>query len=358
MNKAIFAALGLLLIVILAVPAILVTIQAEHASDPAASRGEAADPQTDVPLLIDEDTGHIPVFLTGEARIAKVPLEAYIRGVVAAEMPADFHLEALKAQALAARTYIIDRARRQDFSDMTEQYGEAADGAWVSDTVRHQVYCTDEQLRENWGGKYRSYVSRVNRAVNETKGRVITYGGEPIYAAFFSTSNGKTENSEDYWEDAYPYLRSVDSPWDKDAPSFEAEPAVFALAEFTQTLEQQTKRPIAVTAAGGDDWIQVIEKTEGGSIATLKIGDQTFTGREVREALGLRSADFTWEIDGDRIAITARGYGHGVGMSQWGANLMAADGKTAEDIIEHYYRGVTVEEYDRGAPDEDAAAQK
>lgn len=354
MNRIIVATLVLLVIVIMAVPTVLVTLSSSsdtgRADQPHETKAEnTAD--TDVELIIEENAGEIPVYLTKEKEIVHVPLEAYIRGVVAAEMPADFHIEALKAQALAARTYIIDRVGRQDFSDM-EQYGEAAAGAWVSDTEKHQVYYTDDQLRRIWGDAssespaYREKSSRINRAVNETRGQVITYDGRPIYAAFFSTSNGKTENSEDYWQDAYPYLRSVDSAWDRQAPTYEGEPVSFPLSEFARLLEQQTGKPIAVTAsAGGEDWIRIEKKTEGENIAEVTIGDQTYTGREVREALDLRSADFSWQIEGGRIAITTRGYGHGVGMSQWGANLMAEDGKTAEDIITHYYRDVHVEDY-------------
>lgn len=346
MNRAILTTLIFLVIVMLAVPTILVTIQANIESDPAAKKSESKAKKQNVDLIIEEDAAHIPVYLTQEKRTVHVPLEAYVRGVVAAEMPADFNIEALKAQALAARTYIIDRVARQDFSDMERLYGESAKDAWVSDTVQHQVFYTDEQLKQNWGSAYREKSSRINEAVNETQAQVITYDGRPIYAAFFSTSNGKTENSEDYWQDAYPYLRSVDSSWDREAPAYEAEPAVFSLSQFTQTLEQHTGKRIAVPASAGQkDWIDIVSKTEGDNIAELKVGDQTFTGREIREALDLRSSDFSWKIEGDRISFSTRGYGHGVGMSQWGANLMAADGKTAEQIVTHYYQGVQVEDY-------------
>lgn len=346
MNRAILATLVFLVIVIMAIPTILVSIQAASSTE-----RDQTEEKRATTLQIEEDAAHIPVYLTKEKRIVKPSLEAYIRGVVAAEMPADFNKEALKAQALAARTYIIDRVARQDFSDM-EQFGETAKGAWVSDTVQHQVYYTDEQLERHWGrglnkSDYIKKSNRINEAVNETKGQVITYEGRPIYAAFFSTSNGKTENSEDYWQDRYPYLRSVDSSWDKEAPSYEGEPVTLHLSEFSEKLEQSTGKPIAVTAsaANKDDWITIVSKTEGDNIAEIKIGDQTYTGREVREALDLRSSDFSWTVDGDHISFTTRGYGHGVGMSQWGANLMAEEGKTAQEIIEHYYQGVSVEDY-------------
>ena len=342
MNRTIFFVTVFLIIVMIVVPTVIVTVQ----SSPGHEGDTSTDTQEEVTLQIEEDAAHIPVYLTAEERVVNVPLEAYIRGVVAAEMPADFHIEALKAQALAARTYIIDRVLRKDFADMEEQFGIAAKDAWVSDTVQHQVYSTDEQLRERWGAAYEENSNRINTAVNETKGQVITYDNRPIYAAFFSTSNGKTENSEDYWQDAYPYLRSVDSSWDKQAPSYEGDPTVFALAEFAEKIEQKTGEKLAVQAAAGDeDWIKIVSKTAGDNINEIQIGDRTFSGREVREALDLRSADFYWKIQNDHIIFTTRGYGHGVGMSQWGANLMAEEGKSAEQIVKHYYQGVSVEDY-------------
>lgn len=347
MNRPILTTIVILFTAMLAIPAILVTVQAKVEPDPTAKKKAVHTAEREkVDLIIEENAAHIPVYLSEEERIVQLPLEAYVRGVVAAEMPADFHIEALKAQALAARTYIIDRVARQDFSDMVELFGEEAKEAWVSDTVQHQVFYTEDRLRENWGARYDEKISRVNQAVNETKGKVLTYDGRPIVAAFFSTSNGKTENSEDYWEAAYPYLRSVDSSWDKDAPSYKGDPVVLTIAQLAQKLEQYTGKPVAVSAStGSPDWIDVVSKTEGGNVAKVKIGDQTYTGREVREALDLRSSDFSWKIEGDRVTFETRGYGHGVGMSQWGANLMAEEGKTAEDIVAHYYQGVRVEDY-------------
>jgi stage II sporulation protein D len=267
-------------------------------------------------------------------------LEQYVRGVVAAEMPANFHMEALKAQALAARTYIVDRLRAGDFSDL-EAMGPEARGAHVSDSVLHQAYRTDEQLKKSWGDRYSAYSAQINRAVLATRGKVILYRGEPIYAAFFSTSNGRTENSEDVFSKSFPYLRSVPSPWDEHSPRFLNEKTL-TMDEFFQRMEKATGKRIAVPTSSGGNWIRILERTAGKRIKTLRIGDQTFTGRQVREALGLSSADFTWTIENGRIRFRSKGYGHGVGMSQWGANLLANQGKSAEEIIRHYYRGVEI----------------
>lgn len=339
----------LLVVAMLVVPAVLVSFQAKTPKDlqpQPQQQAKGREVKKAVPLQQGKDAIDVPVYLSREQRVIRVPLEAYIRGVVAAEMPADFNHEALKAQALAARTYIIDRIARHDFSDMERLYGADAAGAWVSDTVQHQVYYPDEALKANWGGAFQEKSSRINKAINDTRGQVITYAGRPIYAAFFSASNGRTENSEDYWQEKYPYLRSVDSSWDKQAPAYRADPVTMSLADFQSQLAQYTGKQFAIpVSAGNGEWLKVVRKTKGGKVAELTVGDETFTGREVREALNLRSSDFSWKIVGDRIAFTTRGYGHGVGMSQWGANYMAQEGKTAEQIVKHYYKGVKIEDY-------------
>ncbi|GAA5346597.1 stage II sporulation protein D [Planifilum fimeticola] len=326
-----FVPIFFFLLVMLAVPALLV-------SYPSATPQEKAPAPQELPR--DPDEPVIRVFLSEEKRVVRVPLEQYVRGVVAAEMPADFHMEALKAQALAARTYIVDRLRGGDFSDM-ETMGTEAKGAHVSDSVLHQAYRTDEQLKKSWGDRYAAYSSRINRAVLDTRGQVILYEGEPIYAAFFSTSNGRTENSEDVFSKSFPYLRSVPSPWDEKSPRFLNEKTL-TLDDFVRRMEKATGKRVAVAASSGGDWIRVLERTSGRRIKTLRIGDQTFTGRQVREALGLSSTDFTWTIENGRIRFQSKGYGHGVGMSQWGANLLAHQGKSAEEIVRHYYRGVDI----------------
>lgn len=320
------------LLAILAVPTLLVSFLPDN------SPQEMTPSVQEIPRDADETV--IRVFLSEEKRVIRVPLERYVRGVVAAEMPADFHMEALKAQALAARTYIVDRLRSGDFSDM-EALGAEARGAHVSDSVQHQAYRTDEQLKKSWGDRYAAYSSQINRAVLDTRGKVILYKGEPIYAAFFSTSNGRTENSEDVFSTSFPYLRSVPSPWDEKSPRFLNEKTI-SLDDFFQRMEKATGKRVAVSASSGSNWIRILERTSGKRIKTLQIGDQTFTGRQVREALGLASTDFTWTIEGGRIRFRSKGYGHGVGMSQWGANLLAHQGKSAEDIVRHYYRGVEI----------------
>jgi stage II sporulation protein D len=257
-----------------------------------------------------------------------IPLEDYVRGVVAAEMPVDFAPEALRAQAIAARTYI---------------YSKVKDGeATVTNTVKHQAYATDEQLKKRWGTAYEKNRAKVHEAVTSTKGKIITYQQKPIYAAFFSTSNGRTENSEDYFQEAYPYLRSVDSSWDKQSPKYSRDQTM-TTSEIVTVLEKHTGKKVAISAFANSNAIRILARTEGKRIANIQIGDQTFTGREVREALQLASSDFSWKQQGNELTFTTRGFGHGVGMSQWGANLLAQQGKTAEEIIHHYYQQVEID---------------
>ncbi|SFS34144.1 stage II sporulation protein D [Marininema halotolerans] len=340
MHKGMFL-VGLLLVgVMVAIPALLV----HHTASPTLveqgtqSKGGMKKSSLEKNDVLNEPS--VTVYLSHEKRRITLPLERYIRGVVAAEMPADFHVEALKAQALAARTYIANRLSKNSFPDM-KQWGTKAKGAQVTDTVQHQAFVTDTVLREKWGAKYDALSKRVNEAVASTGGEVIQYNGKPIYAAFFSTSNGYTENSEDYFTEKMPYLRSVASPWDRQSPKYETK-KTFSLAELTQRIQKSTGKQIAMATSTGNGIMQVKDRTPGNRIGQLRIGDQLFTGRQVREALGLSSSDFSWKVKGKDITFTTKGYGHGVGMSQWGANLMAQQGKSVQSIIKHYYQGVAI----------------
>ncbi|MCA0971012.1 stage II sporulation protein D [Halobacillus litoralis] len=258
--------------------------------------------------------------LRESGKVEEVPLEKYVSRVVASEMPANFELEALKAQSLAARTYIIRHLVNG------ESISESAD---VTDTVQHQVYKNDEELRQLWQEQYASNMKRINQAVQETSGEIMTYNSEPITAAFFSTSNGFTENAEDYWESEIPYLKSVESPWDETSPKFN---------------DQKIITSVELEAALGISSISntTLTKTEGNRVDEVHFGDKTFTGREIREAFDLKSSDFSIQQKGDHIIFTTKGYGHGVGMSQYGANGMALSGKSYKDIVKHYYKGIEI----------------
>lgn len=265
----------------------------------------------------------IKVFRTASSQVEDVPLEVYVARVVASEMPADFEMEALKAQALAARTFLVKHLL---------QGSQAPENSHVKDTVEHQVYKNEDELRQLWGTDYSWKMKRIKQAVAETQGEIITYEGEPITAAFFSTSNGFTENSEDYWQNSIPYLRSVQSPWDEESPKF-LNQKIVALDEVENKLGVDlSQQPI----------FSDLTRTESNRVETVTIGDKTFTGREVREALGLHSSDFSIVKKDHYLIFTTKGYGHGIGMSQYGANGMAKEGKTYKEIVQYYYKGATI----------------
>lgn len=275
----------------------------------------------------DEPTVEVAVYRSKEKKVERLPLEQYVVGVVAAEMPAEFEMEALKAQALTARTYIVKQL-------MHKQTIELPEGANVTDTVMHQVYYNEEQLKQLWGMSYEWKMKKIKEAVEATRGQILTYNNEPIEAAFFSTSNGYTENSEAYWQNAFPYLTSVESPWDTQSPKF-YEQMTISVREFEQRLG--VKLPKDGSSIG-----KVLARTPGKRVSLVDINGKQLTGREVREKLQLKSTDFTWKRQGNNIVITTKGYGHGVGMSQYGANFLAKQGKTYKEIVTYYYQGVQI----------------
>lgn len=295
-------------------------------------------------LANEEMVQYMNVYLSKEDRVVRLPLETYIVGVVAAEMPAHFHIESLKAQSLAARTYIVRRLMEGAHLDENE-WGKNAKRAHVSDTIKHQAFLSDQSLRKKWGHEYAWKIKRIRQAVSATKGKIITYQGKPIYAAYFSTSNGWTENSEDYYQTEYPYLRSVSSGWDRESPKY-LHQKQFTASQLVQAVKRETGKEISLETGIQNSWIRVLEKTDGNRVAKVMIGDQVFTGRQVREALQLSSSDFTIQVKSDSVLFQTRGYGHGVGMSQWGANLMAKRGKKMTEIIDHYYQNVKIVQWD------------
>ncbi|XJZ27122.1 stage II sporulation protein D [Bacillota bacterium Lsc_1132] len=313
--------------VTLVVPSILVLpFTAEKASGKLGVNVAQA-PTKNVAAVPNADSGvEVAVYRFSKGKIEKVQLEDYLVGVVAAEMPADFQEEALKAQALTARTYIVEQMlTKGDHLGLPK-------GADVGDTELTQAYLSDDQLRRDWGMDYSWKRKKIVDAVRGTSGQILTYNGKPITATFFSTSNGYTENSEDYWPNVFPYLRSVPSPWDKTSPKFKFEKA-FTVGDFEAKLGVHIK---------GNSIGKIVAWTAGKRVAKVDINGKVLTGKEIRDKLDLKSSDFAWVRKGDQIVVTTKGYGHGVGMSQYGANGMAAEGKSYKDIVKYYYQGVEV----------------
>jgi len=283
-----------------------------------------------VELVAEPDDVQVSVYLTAEKEIVKMPLEKYVRGVVAAEMPVTFEPEALRAQAIAARTYVVRRmklgAKTEEGADVTDHHSTG------------QQYSGDEKLQQRWGLlDYPKNLSKVNEAVNETRGQILLYEGQPIEALFFSTSSGRTVNSEDYFEKKIPYLRSVESPWDLRSEKYEGTTEM-TLREFREKLGVEA----VVTAANVNALLQPLERTSTDHLKKVQVGDLTLTGAQLRAKLGLRSTLFTTEISGDKILFRSKGFGHGVGLSQYGANGMAKEGRKAKEILLHYYTGIEI----------------
>ena len=255
-------------------------------------------------------------------KVEKVPLEEYIVGVLAGEMPIDFELEALKAQAVASRSYVL---KRMEYNKDNEYD--------VVDSVLNQVYLDDDYLKETWGNNYTIKINKLRTAVNETYNEYMEYDGEIIDALFFSTSNGYTEDSHLVFNLELPYLKSVESSWDQEVSSAFSSKYTYSLQEFYEKLGLEYKDKLDV---------EILERSNTNRVLKLKINGQEFEGTTLYNKLGLRSTDFEITQVGSNVVFDMKGYGHGVGMSQYGALGMAKQGYTYDEILKHYYTGVTI----------------
>ena len=254
--------------------------------------------------------------------VEEIPFEEYIVGVLAGEMPIYFEKEAFKAQAVAARSYAL---KRMEYNSENEYD--------VVDSIMNQVYLDNEYLKEAWGDDYVTNINKLRTAVNETYGEYLEYNGEVIDAMFFSTSNGYTEAASLVFNVDLPYLQSVKSAWDEDTSSaFKAEKTISA-SGFYEALGLKYSDKLEV---------KVIERSSTNRILSLTINGIEFSGRDVYNKLGLKSTDFSLKKEGDNIIINTTGYGHGVGMSQYGALGMAEEGYTYDEILAYYYMGTTI----------------
>lgn len=269
---------------------------------------------------------------TGE--IVRVPMEDYLVGVVAAEMPASFPLEALKAQAVCARTWI---ARRMLAGGVANSQHPGADAC---DDPRHgQGYLSREKMRARWGTlEYYRYYYRIKKAVTDTRGFVITYDNELIDPVYHASCGGKTENAADVWKIDVPYLRSVLCPYCQDP--YPGEAKTFTFKQLNNLLGTST---IALPAAAhGGEILQLVAKTATGRPKVLRVAGREVPATALRETLGLRSTNFTWKIDGNRVTFYTAGHGHGVGLCQYGAKGFARRGYNFQSILRYYYHGIAL----------------
>jgi stage II sporulation protein D len=269
----------------------------------------------------------VSLFVHHEGRIHRLDLEEYLIGVVAAEMPAEFELEALKAQAVAARTLAIKRLKR--FGGRGCRVCQQAD--FCDDPAESQAWTGVGGLKEKWGSSnFQRYYGKIRRAVMETSGEIITFNNIPIDAVFHSTCGVGTAAAGEIWNQNSPYLQSESCGFDRESARY------YQKVGFTwQELSRRLKTPEAVLQK-----MKIARRSKTGRVLWLSLGKQSLRGEEFRRMLALNSTCFTWEMKQSGVYFTVIGYGHGVGMCQYGANGMAKQGWNYHRILQHYYRGV------------------
>ena len=267
--------------------------------------------------------------------VRDMTMEDYLMGVTAAEMPASFAEEALKAQAVAARTYTLYKLTSGG------NHGDTAD--ICTDSTCCQAYISQEAARSSWGEQADALEEKIRTAVTDTDGEAILYGGVPILAVFHSSSAGLTRAAGQVWQNDLPYLQPVDSP-----EASASIPNYYSRVDFSpETIREKLLARIPAADLAGDQktWLKNAVRDSAGSVETVEVGGVTVKGSTVRAALGLRSACFEWELQDGRFVFYVTGHGHGVGLSQYGANAMAEAGADYKTILTHYYTGVTVAVY-------------
>ncbi len=274
----------------------------------------------------------LTIRLLSNGEVQNLTMEQYLVGAVGAEMPAAFELEALKAQAVALRTYVI---YKQSFEKDRHSNADIC-----SDSSCCAAWNSEDTLREKWGDDYDTYYSKILQAVNETDGLYLTYGGEPALAVFHSSSSGATEDSSQVWGTAMPYLISVKTPENEEnVPGFVSS-VTMTENEFMEVFKESY--PEADFSAGLPDSIEGMIYDLSGRLSKITIGGIEISGTTLRSMYNLRSATITISFSGNDIVLTTSGYGHGVGMSQYGANVMAKSGSSFSDILAQYYPGTVL----------------
>jgi len=286
-------------------------------------RQEQPEPEPQTVQTTVEDPGDIWILVrNADGSVLEQPLESYLVGVVLAEMPGSFEPEALKAQAVAARTYTCKALRTG---------GKHGDGSVCKASSCCQAWMEETEYASRGGED--AALSRIHQAVQDTAGWVLTYGDELIEATYFSCSGGTTEDAAAVWGTEFPYLISVSSPGEEKAAWYE-DTVAFSPKGFQEALGQEF-------SGSPESWFGLTEYTKGGGVKSMFISGQPFTGIQLRSLLNLRSTAFWAEVKNGQILIHTKGYGHRVGMSQYGADAMAVGGSSWQEILAHYYPGTT-----------------
>ncbi len=270
-----------------------------------------------------------------ENQLESLPLEQYLVGVVAGEMPASFHEEALKAQAVAARTYTLLRISRE------EEDEEHPEADLCADPGHCQAWIDVAEMRKRWGFSFRVNYKKIAAAVQETKGQVLTYEGELIDPVYHASCGGRgTEDAHEVWGVDLPYLKSVPCNFD---PPERQEPVVTQISIQDLFSELGVSEQSVPAAANSQGIVEIQERTVSGRTKSLKIGSGVYPSVEVRKELGLRSTDFQVSVSEEKVTFSTRGYGHGVGMCQYGADGLGKKGAKYQQILSYYYRGAKLE---------------
>lgn len=266
------------------------------------------------------------ILITETGRVEEMSAKDYIFGVVAGEMPALYEEEALKAQAVCSYTFLKWRQKENADKeyDITDDY------------TTDQCYISLETARDRWGSKADEYEQKLKNIIKEVTGETLTYDGEVVLSVYHAVSSGKTESAENVWGKDYPYLQAADSQGDKQADNYISTKTVTS-TDFKTVFGSKVTLPENL-----DECFKDISRTDSGTIKTLKVGDTEFKGSEIRTLFDLKSSNFEVSFKDDVFTFTVYGYGHGVGMSQNGANFMAKQGKTYDEILKHYYTGCQI----------------
>lgn len=331
--KRLFCVMALLMACVYALPLLTVGLDAH----PDALASDPDDTQMPAVQSFDRETAVTLCLQSGE--IETLDLHTYLCGVVAAEMPASFPEEALKAQALAARSYTLYQLGLYDDGMAIPDRHKGAQ--LCADATHCKAYCDlEDRAQALWGKNAAFYQDKITRAVEETDGVIATYKGEPIAAVFHSTSSASTESAQSVWGSDTPYLVSVESPGSESSPRYHGEVRLSQQAFKDKLLAAYPAMDLTMPAG---EWFRASNRSSAGGIIDVAVGGVRVSGTELRTLLGLNSTNFTYRVLEDgTLCFQTIGYGHGVGMSQYGAKALAEEGKTCEEIIQWYYTGVDI----------------
>ncbi|MFR5267004.1 stage II sporulation protein D [Clostridium sp.] len=280
------------------------------------------------------DFSKVKVYDENTNKVLTVGLEEYVKGVVSSEMPMAFKEEALIAQGVLARTFVINKI----INPCSKAKGK---NAHICNTTHCQVYRPYNSNIEKVGYDKEKFQKKINETVEKTKNKVLVYGDVMIkYPQYFAISSGKTENALDVFKIEAPYLRSVESKGEEESPKYETEKS-FSIPDFINIVNKNYNKS-ELRADNIKDSIKIVSRTEGGAVKEIKLQNISLTGVEFRKLFNLNSANFNISVKNNKVNIYCKGYGHGVGMSQWGANAMAKRGKKHDEILEHYFNGTKI----------------